>query len=118
VFPLNLAQIRSAVPEIFDAQTKNETRPKDVLPNIHCTQAAESSRHPALSTPRHPWLPPNGPVFCCSSFAAYGARVTMHCQWDDAAVFPVLSLTFDLDIQTHPNEGPIWHASVAEISDA
>jgi len=37
---VNLAQILSAVPEIFDAQTKDEKRELKCFPNIHRTQAA------------------------------------------------------------------------------
>ena len=51
---------------------------KDVLPNIHRMQAAVSvcCRHP--DTPR---LRRNGIVCCCVQRTAYGARLTMHCQW-------------------------------------
>jgi len=47
-----------------------------------------------------PRLPRNRPVCCwITSFAAYGAGLTMHYHGDDAAVLPFLSLvtlTFDL----------------------
>jgi len=48
IFHVNLAQICSAVPEIFHTQTK--TRAKDVLPNINRTQAAEIT--PVTEWPR------------------------------------------------------------------
>jgi len=44
---VNLAQIHSAVPEIFRTQTKLEA--KDALPNINRTQAAERPKMPFLS---------------------------------------------------------------------
>jgi len=41
---VNLAQIHSAVPEIFHTETKNNQR-KDVLPNINSMQAAPFKMH-------------------------------------------------------------------------
>jgi len=41
VFPVIFAQIHSAVPEIFEAQKRTKNTAKDVLPNIHRTQAAK-----------------------------------------------------------------------------
>jgi len=75
----------------------------------------------SLCTPVTPWRPHNGLVCCCTKFAAYSARLTMHCQMGRRSSFQVLSLvtlTFDLDIQTRPSEGPnksslwIWHKSI------
>jgi len=66
---------------------EEETRAKDVLPNIHCTQTVVSvcCRHPV--TPR---LRRNG-VVCCwmTSFAAYGVRDALQCivNGNDAAAF-------------------------------
>jgi len=69
VFPVNLAQIRSAVTEIFDAQTKNEKLELQMFYNIDRTQAAVSLHS------RHPRLRRNGPLCCwMTSFAAYGVR--------------------------------------------
>jgi len=64
--PAKLAQIHSAVPEIFEAQTK--TRAKCVLPNILRTQAAKITSLP----PRQPALTQWGFSCCCCStlFAA------------------------------------------------
>jgi len=84
-----------------------ETRAKDVLPNIHRTQAAESSCHHALLSP------PDGDGMVPSA-AAHHLQCTVHTlqctvNGDDAAVFPALSLvtlTFDLDIHTPLSEGP------------
>jgi len=60
--------------------------------SLHC-------RHPV--TPR---LWRNGIICCCTtSFAAYGAHLTMHVNGDDSAVFRFLSLvtkTIGLEIQT------------------
>ena len=85
-----------------------------MLPNIHRTQAAESSRHRALPSPRNP----RGHGIVPS--AARHLQRTAHAlqcivSGDDAAVFQVLSLvtlTFDLDIQTRPSEGPNTSASM------
>jgi len=52
----------------------------------------------ALQSPRHPRQRRNGPVCCwLTSFAAYGARLTMHCQWECRSSFSVF-VPGDLDL--------------------
>jgi len=83
VVPVNLAEIRYTVHEIFDSQTKNELeliRAKDVLPEH---KPHTSRRHRALPSPRHP----PAATELCRLLLPYGARLTMHCQGDDSAVF-------------------------------
>jgi len=57
-----------------NVQKAQETRAKDVLPNIDRMQVAISC------TPVTPWRPRNGPVSCLY-FVAYDAGLTIHCQW-------------------------------------
>jgi len=82
-----------------------KTRAKDVLPNIHSTQAAESSRLRALPSSRHPRQPRNGP----SPAARYLQRTAHALQciisWDDAAVCPCdLDLWFPRYLSHKQNE--------------
>jgi len=102
---------------------QGKTWAKDILPNIHHSQATESSRHP-LPSPRRQQ---NDPVSCCTSFAAYSTRLTMHCQWGGCSSFSsfvpgdLLDQALDLDIQTRPSEGQntsslwIWCKSVQQF---
>jgi len=78
-------QIHSAVPETFHTQTnKNKQNwSRDVLPNINCMLAA------ALLLLLD--------VICSERF-------TTHFQ--QGANLSLVTLTFDLDIQTRPSEGP------------
>ena len=97
-------------------------RAKDVLPNINHTQAAVSVHC------RHP-ITPGGDGTVSSAAAWRRLQRTAHAlqcivNGDDSAVFRFFchrwpwSLTFDLDIQTRPSEGPstyflwIWRISV------
>jgi len=65
----------------------------------------QTERKPPLAcTPVALRLRRNGPVSCCTWFAAYGTRVTMHCQWGWLSSFPGF-VPGDLDIQTRPSEG-------------
>jgi len=61
---------------------QRQKRTKDVLPNIHHTQAAVSmhSRHCLTRRLRH------GPV-CCPYFATYNTRLTVHYQWEWLSIF-------------------------------
>jgi len=79
-----------------------ETMAKEVLPNIHRRQAAVSVHS------RHSRWPRNGPV-CCLSFAAYGARLTMHCQWGRLSSFSFFLSLVTLTFYFWP-----WHSNSSE----
>jgi len=86
----------------------------------------------ALPSTRHPRRPRNGNdvVCCCLLHTAYDSRLTVYYQWDDSTAFRFVPgdldlwpLTFDLDIQTRPSQGPntsslwIWRKSVRRSRD-
>jgi len=86
-----------------DITSQLQVTSKDILPNIDRPQAAVSVHF------RHPVTPGcDGMVrlllddITCS--VRLTRRLTMHCQWGGKP--PVLTSTFDLDIQTLPSEGP------------
>jgi len=93
---VKLAQIHLAIPEIFDSQTKENKKNKKLAITKHTPHARR------LRVP---------------SPAARHLQHTMHTlqcivNGDDAEVFLILSLvtlTFDLDIQTRASEGPNTH---------
>jgi len=94
---------QTAVASTGDSVTKeqrNKKRAEDVLPNIHCTQAAENSHHRALSSPRHP-IGGHGMVSSTAVRNLQRMANALQCpaNGNDTAVFPILSLvtlTFDL----------------------
>jgi len=86
-------------------------------PSSHHQCALPSLRHPPAAMEWSCLLLHD--VICSVWHMAHALQCTVN--GDDTAVFPVLSLvtlTFDLDIQTRPSKGPnvsslyIWHKSV------
>jgi len=101
-----------------NAKIKKKTRAKDVLPNIHHTQAIEI---PVTMHSSHPWQWQNGAICCCTSFEAYGtchSALSVGMTQQFSRFCPWWPFTFDLGIQTRPSEGSsasslwIWHKSV------
>ena len=87
---------------------KDKTRAKDVLPNIHSTQAAVSvhTRHPVTPDCDEMMLPAAG--WRHLQRTAWDARLTMHCQWGWHSSFPVF-LPFNLGLWLSS-----WHSNAFE----
>jgi len=80
------------IPILFGLRKKLEA--KDVLSNINCMQATALPSPPAVTE----WSRLLVLEVICSM------HVTMHFQW--GGNLSLVILTFDLDIQSRPSEGP------------
>jgi len=72
IFPVKLAQIHLAIPR--DIWFTNKRKQKKQKTSNYQTYTA--------------CTPPKSPISCCTSFAAYNARATVHCQWGWCRSFP------------------------------
>jgi len=114
VFPVNLAQISSTVPQTFYIQTKNKCHSTIELKMFYQTQPPPAARSRAVHPSHLPAATEWSRLLLCDFICS--ERVTMHFQWERN--LSLVTSTFDLDIQTCPSKEAnmsslwIWRKSV------